>query len=382
MRRAFVFACAAMILTACGGGGGGGSTTPAPGPAPTPSTPPIHTTNVQRAVANQALAVPSAAGKVYTFATITGAGTARHIMATARQAMSAWRAGASRGASPEGLRRASSVTYSACANGAESAVNEISQVEIQAYERTFYDAACTHLYQDVFLDLVATSSSTVTATGTDAYYTSSGTIYDYATLALTITVTGANTGTITVQGTDAPSPSAAQTAAAGVACSINSNSVGCGVGAVAHEAAASQDLGDTLTFNATVSTTSSAVALAINGTGSSFAGSLNALSLSAGVFPSWVVTGGTTVDTASFNGSVNFTTSGYVTGMTLTLSDAADDGTVTIAASGTPAVITGTVKQTSTGQTLATFTTDASGNGTITYSNGTTATITNWIVQG
>lgn len=381
MRRALAFACAAVILTACGGGGGGGSS---PTPLSTPNTgpAPIQSTSVQRAVANQALAVPSAAGSIYTAASVTGAASARHIMDAARHAMSGWRAGASGVASPQGLRRLSSVTYSACSNGVETAGNEVSQTEAQVYERIFYDAACAHLYQDIFLDLVATSSTAASATGTDTYYTSSGQVYDYTTLSLAITETASNTGTISLLGTDAPSPTAAQTAAIGVACSINSNAIGCGFGGVAHVASASQDLGDTLSFNATISSAANSTTLAMSGTDTSFAGSLNTLSLSAGTFPNWVVSGGSTVDNASFTASLTYTTSGNLTTMTLTLTDAVDDASVSISASGTPAVITGTVKQTSTGQTVATFTTDASGNGTITYSNGTTATITNWVVQG
>ncbi len=381
MRRAYAFALAALVLAACGGGGGGGGTT-VPGPTSTPTPPPIQTTSVQRGDVNQALSVAGATGNIYTFATVTGSSTARHVMAAARQAMSGWRAGASRTASAQGLLRLSSVVYSSCSNGVESATNEISQSEDQLYERIFYDSACTHLFQDMFIDAVATSASSVTASGTDAYYTSAGQVYDYATLTLTITDTGANSGTLSVHATDAASATAPQTSATGVSCSISSTSIGCGSGAVAHEASLSTDFGDTLAFNASVSSTSSTATVVISGTGSSFSGSLNALSLSAGTFPAWIVTGGTTLDIASFSGSVTFASSGAVASITLTLTDAANDGTVAISASGSPAVITGTVKQTDTGTTLATFTVDASGNGTITYSNGTTAPITNWIVQG
>ena len=40
------------------------------------------------------------------------------------------------------------VTYFACSNGVENATNLASQTETQAYERVFYDSACTKLYQD------------------------------------------------------------------------------------------------------------------------------------------------------------------------------------------------------------------------------------------
>ncbi len=381
MKRVIAVMLAALMLSACGGGGGGGGG--AVPPPPSNGTRPIQSTSVQRAVANQALAVPMAAGTAFTFGGITGADVARHVLGTARQAASHWRAGASRSASPEGLRRLSSVTYSACSSGVETATVNVSQTEIQAYERDFYDNACTKLYQDIFLDVVAQSQTAVSATGTDTYYSTSGQVYDYTTLALTITLTGPSGGTISIRATDAPSPTAAQTAALGIACNIATSAVGCGFGGVVHEASLSQDLGATMALNATEGASSGGtVPVAVNGSGSSFQGSLNALSLSAGQFPNWIVSGGTTVDTATFSGTLTYSTSGNLVAMSITLTDAADDGTVTMTASGSPVVVTGTIKQTDTGQTLATFTTDAAGNGTITYSNGTTGTITNWNVLG
>ena len=385
MKRAVCFAAAALLLSACGGGGGSGPSGVYPPPVPPPpgGIHAIQNASVQRAVANQALAIPSAAGAAFTFGGISGADVSRHVLGAARQVASRWRAGASRSASPQGLRRVAAVSYSACSNGVESATNQISQTETQAYERVFYDSACTKLYQDIFLDLVATSQSAVSATGTDAYYTTAGAVYDYTTVALSITVTGSNSGTISMQLTDAPSPTASQTAALGIACSLATGAVGCGFGGVVHEAAASQDLGATLSFNATQGAASGGtVPVVINGSGSSYTGGLNALSLSAGQFPNWTISGGTTVDTATFNGTLTFSTSGSLVAMSITLTDAADDGTVTLTAGGTPVVVNGTVKQTDTGQTLATFTTDAAGNGTITYSNGTTATISNWNILG
>ncbi len=280
------------------------------------------------------------------------------------------------------LRRLSSITYSACSDGIETAENDISQSEVQLYERAFYDSACTELYQDIFLDLVATSSSAATATGTDTYYTTGGQVDDYTTVALSITLSGSNSGTISILATDAPSATAPQNAAVGVACSIASTTLGCGSGAVVHEAAASQDLGATMTLNASASSTSSTATIALNGSGSAFAGGYQALALSAGQFPNWVVSGGSTIDSASFSGSVTYTTSGALVTIAVTLTDANDDGTVTMTASGSPVVITGTVKQTDTGQTVATFTVNGAGNGTIMYSNGTTATITDWLVLG
>ena len=56
---------------------------------------------------------------------------------------------------------------------------------------------------------------------------------------------------------------------------------------------------------------------------------------------------------------------------------------MTATSAGMPATsVNGAITRTSTGQTLATFTVDTNGNGTITYGNGTTGRIVNWQIFG
>lgn len=186
-----------------------------------------------------------------------------------------------------------------------------------------------------------------------------------------------------MKATDAPSATAPQSAAVGVACNVlSASAVGCGFGAVDHATSIGQDLGATLAFNANEGASNGSVTVTLSGNGAAYSGAVNALSLNAGSFPNWTIAGGSTIDSATFNGSVTFAASGALTGASFTLSDAASDATVTVSAAGSPVVVTGIVKQTDTGATLATFTTDAAGNGTITYSNGTTAPIVAWHVMG
>lgn len=65
-----------------------------------------------------------------------------------------------------------------------------------------------------------------------------------------------------------------------------------------------------------------------------------------------------------------------------TVKDAANDAVFSIALSNNnPRNFTGTVKRISTGNTLATFSADQSGTGSITYSNASSATITAWTLS-
>jgi hypothetical protein len=108
-------------------------------------------------------------------------------------------------------------------------------------------------------------------------------------------------------------------------------------------------------------------------------GALGSLSLAQAAFPNFTVSGGTAADSGTFNGSFTYSPTGVLLAGAFTLTDAAADGTVTANSVGTPATgVNGVITRTSTGQTVATFSVDTNGNGTITYGNGTTGRIVNW----
>lgn len=392
MRKLLVAAVCAAALSACGGGGGSspstGSLTPGGAgatPTPTPAPVSIQTVSVQRSDATQALTSYSGVSAVATFGGVGGASALsvrRAIDSAAARVTEGYRQGyrAPQSTSP---RQTQGVTYSACANGIESAQVNVSTSEIQVYTRVFYDAACTSLYEDMFIDVTASSNTSANATGTTTYYTASGTVYDYETLVLTLTGIGTGSGTFSLIAKDAPSVNAPPRASLGVACSVASTSLGCGFGATISLAALSQDVGATLGFNTSASVTNGDVIVPVSGSASAYTGTLGSLTLAQGTFPNFTISGGSLANTGTFNGTFTFTSTGILVSGSLALTDAAADGTVTVTSSGTPATsVNGTIKRTSTGQVVATFTTDAAGNGTITYGNGTTAQIVGWQILG
>lgn len=383
MKRVSYLLLLSLSLAACGGGGGGGSTS---------TNPPINTkqanvqhVGVQRALAQQTLQTQQVSLDSISFgssasSTTVGLALRRNIDAVARRAVSAWRPGVQ--AAARGVRRYG-VTYGPCTNGTESATVNVSTTEVQLYERDFYDAACTSLYQDVYLDVIAQSSTTGSATGTITRYTTSGAVFEYNTLQLEMSGIGTTTPQITVEITDAPNATAPQLAAVGVSCGAGSASISCGAAAVAHSQALSQDAAMTMLISVSESVSGNTITVPISGSAASYTAALNAISIApmANNFPSWTVSASgsmTTIDSATLSGQFTVTTSGIPTGGSLTLTDSADDGTaiLTLNSQG----ITGVIKQTDTGATVATFTVDANGNGTISYSNGTTGQIVNWQV--
>jgi hypothetical protein len=114
------------------------------------------------------------------------------------------------------------------------------------------------------------------------------------------------------------------------------------------------------------------------GTVAGFNGPINTLALSPSTtFPNWTITGGTAGSSSNVSGTFNFNAMGVGVGGSVTVTDTPDDivTTVTIGSDGT---MNGVVKKISTGSTVATFTVNATGNGSITYADGTSATIANF----
>ncbi|MGZ3510474.1 MAG: hypothetical protein ACXVAC_19140 [Vulcanimicrobiaceae bacterium] len=371
-----------LFLAACGGGGGGGSSSPGTPPVNNPQPQAkVQTVAVQRALANQALGVTLDTQQAYNFggggSTSTFSIVRKSIDALSRKVAAEYRPGM-RVAMSGAVRP--SVVFPPCSNGVEAVQTQVGSAEIQEYERIFYDTACSQLHQDIFIDAIATSATAAMATGTDSQYTTTGTVFAYNTLQLSITGIGTGTGTFSVVVTDAASASAAELGRLGVACNVGTGALGCGFGALVHDGTASQDDGMTVNISASATTSSTGTTVPINGNGGAYFGPLNGMTLSQGTFPAWTLNGGSQVDSASFSGQLSYNTLGYLSGGTLTVSDSADDGTATITASGSS--ISGAVKQTSTGQTVATFTVDQNGNGTISYNSGATAQISDWQVIG
>jgi hypothetical protein len=255
---------------------------------------------------------------------------------------------------------------------------QVSATEDQIYDKEFYDTACTTLYQDIFADIVATDSTSASLNGTVTEYARSGSVSAYLTLALKLAGIGTPSATITMSATQAPDATSPQTAALGLSCGLASAGASCGFGAFARIQKLSQDEGVTMNLTLSESVANTVTTVPVTGTASAYTGALDALTLSPGTFPAWIIGGGTLVDTASFNGQFAYTSAGLLSSGSLSVADSADDGTVTLTA--TAQSLTGTIKQTSTGTTVATFTVDAAGNGTIAYSNGTTAQIVGWNV--
>jgi hypothetical protein len=328
----------------------------------------VQQTSVQRSLASQALFDTQAMSQIAQF----GGGGSLGTLSVLRRTIDA------------AITRSASTVRTALAvcNGAlEITSTPVGTTETQIHEQTFYDPGCTLLFQDIHLDVVASGTSG-TLNGTETQYTRAGSVFAYNTISGTLTGVGSSGAQLSMQITDAANSTSPQIAVAGLSCNVTLTSQSCGSGAVEHRVSLSEDFG--ATFNANVSglTVAGGTTAVFSGNGASYKGSYNALTLSQGAFPSWTVAGGALTDALTIGGQLTFNGAGILTGGSLALVDAAADATVNVVASGSPLTISGVIRQTDNGQTMATFTVDANGNGTITYSNGTTALIIAWQIIG
>ena len=358
----------AFVLAACGGGGG--SSTPVTPPGSTGGAP-VQQASVQRSLASQALVGTQTASQIAQFGGSGSLGTLSLLRRTIDAAVTRTSA-ASANRTPLAV---------VCSAGVEISTIPIGTTETQIHEQTFYDSGCVLLFQDIQLDVVAGATSG-TLSGSETQYTRAGAISQYNTINGTLAGVGTPNVQLSLQVTDAASSTSPQIAVAGLSCNVSLTSQSCGSGAVEHRASLSEDFGATINASASGLTLGSATTFVFSGNGASYKGSYGALTLKQGAFPAWAVTGGTVTDAVTLSAQLTFNSAGLLTGGSLSLVDSGDDATVSVVASGSPLVITGVIKQADNGQTVATFNVDANGNGTITYSNGSTFTIVAWQVSG
>ena len=295
-----------------------------------------------------------------------------------RRAAGAWRRPA------QTLRRTASL--GPCTAGQESNATLTSPTTATFTVEDFYDGTClTPAYMMVWN---ATQTSTVAfqGPGNITYYDASGTTIGYATFTLSGTFTDTTLAQLAQLSFDvtslSQSPSAPSIGAVALACGLNGqpNGLACGIGAVANVSSLSASYGATVTLSGAGTSTGSSTNVQVNGSAQAYQGALNGLSVSAGAFPAWVIAGGTQVDQATGSLTAAFNLNGVPVSMNETITDAADQATVSLSAGASG--ISGTVTDTQNGVVVATFTISPIGFGTISYSNGSTAQIEDFMIAG
>jgi P pilus assembly chaperone PapD len=241
---------------------------------------------------------------------------------------------------------------------------------------TTYYGYCTQPY-------VVTSPNTTVTTGnnqlavseTATYYGLNGTII--GTLTLDETVLVGDTTNLYGLGIFTPAAGARTPVQLGLSCSLSGTTNTCAGGVAQDFPALGIAIGAVTPLTLTASNATGPVGF--TGGGSVVTGPIGSLTLTAPSPTSLVVQGGTPFASTACSGSAGAFDLFPPTPTSWTLADSAHDRQLQISVvDNTTRNLTITIKEVSTGITLATGALDQSGTGTITYSDGSIAAITNW----
>jgi hypothetical protein len=345
---------AAALLAGCGGGGGTSATPASSVNPPSSGAPSLSPTDVAQSGTDAAFE-PIDTGEADAGVGDGGLGTS-----SARRSAQAL---------PHGCKHRTTRTVT---------VNADNSITVETIR--YYDDACTQVERDA----VATrsvSGGTETVLRTVTTFNLAHAQLGVRKSAYTLTGSSGN-GSWTVTSAFYPGTSATPITQYGHAASLNASAYAASTARIANDPKPSinASYGHQAATNATVSTDASNDTT-FTGTrnGTSFKAALGGLTISAA--PPFTISGGTQLGTSSLNGSVTFDADGNLAAVNLT--GTLPGGNTLVVTSSTAAngavTVNGTITSPS-GAPVATFTTDASGNGILTLANGTQVPIVDWHV--
>jgi hypothetical protein len=343
---------AASFLTACGGGGGSSPSPTIPGQTGQNSS--LNSTDVVQSSTDAAFE-PMDTGEA-------DAGVGNGSLGASASARSVQ-------ALPHACKHRTTRTVTVNADGS---------ITVETIH--FFDDACTQVERDA----VAVHASS----GGSATIARTVTTYNQAHLQLGVrksnyALTGSsNNGSWTLTSAFYVGTSTSPITQYGHQASLNASAYSATTGRIANDAKPSinASYGHQSAVSATV-TNDAAGDTTFTGTrnGTAFKGALGALTLSAA--PPFTVSGGTQIGTSALTGSVTFDSDGELTAVALTGTLVNGNSLVVTSSADANGIVTvnGTITSPS-GASVATFTTDASGDGILTLANGTQVPIVDWHV--
>jgi hypothetical protein len=243
----------------------------------------------------------------------------------------------------------------------------------------YYDSNCTQPY--IVADITGggnTTGDSSAITETATYFGPNGTKIGAMALDMSLAI---DTSGVQVNGlgTFTAASGSQLPANLGLSCSIGSGTTIFCAGAIEQDFPA---LGIAVGTVTPLALTKAGNGISFRGTGSSFTGPAGSLTLTNPTSSTFAVQGGTAYSSIAVSGSAASFTLFPPTPTGWTLTDATHDMKFQVTViDDTSRTLSLTVTQVSTGATLATGSIDQSGTGTITYSDGSRATITNWTLS-
>jgi PBP1b-binding outer membrane lipoprotein LpoB len=262
-----------------------------------------------------------------------------------------------------------------CKNGVETTVVQKSPETFEVTIDVFYDSQCTTRLSHALLNVGFFGLSKFYINGTQITYAKNGKATSYAKLTNTTTLGAKSTYSVT-QGTVALSQTGPSVLSFGLSCNLAQDN-DCGFGGVVSIGSSKSEVGVEASLHNFVASGKSTNGLAsLN----AFQGKPGSLKLVQEPRVAWRIVGGTAVAALSGTFDENVNAQSFdVTGSVALHDDGADASTSDSFGTRT-GIAGGKVVQSSTLQTFASFAADATGTGSIHYSNGSIGHIAFFII--
>ncbi|MGA3028620.1 MAG: hypothetical protein ABSF98_28070, partial [Bryobacteraceae bacterium] len=242
---------------------------------------------------------------------------------------------------------------------------------------TYYDSYCTQPYIATNPNTTITvGNGTVVISETATYYGLNGTIIGTMTLSESVLL-GDTSDDLYGLGIFTPATGARTPVQLGVSCSLSETTNTCTGGVAQDFPALGIAIGAVTPLTLTVGQAITDP-VTFTGGGSAVTGPIGSLTLTNPSPASLVMKGGTAFTSTTCSGGAGAFELFPPAPTSWTLTDSAHDQQFQISVMNNSRTLTLTIKQVSTGITLATGALDQSGSGTVTYSDGSVAAITNW----
>jgi len=272
-----------------------------------------------------------------------------------------------------------------CHNGVERTVTTISATEKKYETKYSYDKACATLARDVVADVISNGTGE-TVTRIAKNYAANGTLLSTRTTGYSVTGSGGNftkteTSSLVIGTSSTPAAQYGRTETVATATGSKISTVTGNSGHVVGNAnpAVNESFGHMAQLTNLTKTvdTSGNVTFAGARAAQEFKGAFGSLTLSTAP-PFAIAPSSAQYGSSSISGTVTFDADGDLTNVSINAT-LFNGNTVAASGSGDPITVAGTIKN-SSGTTIATFTVDQFGDGTISYSNGTQGVIDDWHV--
>lgn len=262
-----------------------------------------------------------------------------------------------------------------CEDGVKSTIKVVNPEQLLVTIDTFYETSCKTRFTASTFQTTYFPSGTLRIAGTSTAYSTRGSAVAYATFSSDGTATPSGAQLVTT-GTVSQTPHGAAQLSFGLTCTLGTANE-CGFGGIAPDASLAESIGATATISGFTGSGNATGKTAVK----AYSAALGALKLAQGSGNSWTVRGGALVASPAGTFTESVDRAGLDATGTLQLSDSPNNAGAGLAFATRSGISQGRVDSLSPAASFSSFSTDATGTGSIAYSQGPGARILFFIIS-